>query len=242
MPKSSLIIPVYNEEKTILGVTLAALETSIEEIIITNDGSKDKTGDILREIGDNKRLQIINHPFRLGPGASRRTGISFAQAPVIGCFDADIRNVTPKMIESLFRPIFKGNADFVIANTKNGGRLSRNFAKPLISKFMPDLAFIERPLCGLFASRKSFLFPQRIEPEHAMLGILLDAYYARARITQINLGNIYHRRRHWSELVPRIKTEWSALAKRIPYSERNLHKLYDFLLTYSSHAQKEYTN
>jgi len=89
----SIIIPVYNEEKSIaltLEEILSIMEKSnIEyEIIVVNDGSSDKTGEILDKY-KNERIKVVNQDKNCGYGASIKTGIRFAKFDKIAITDAD---------------------------------------------------------------------------------------------------------------------------------------------------------
>jgi glycosyltransferase involved in cell wall biosynthesis len=90
-PAFSLVIPVYNEEKSI-ATTLNNLRQILElanckyEIIVVNDGSTDSTGDLLRSYLD---VRIIEHIKNRGYGASLKTGIRQAKYPIIAITDAD---------------------------------------------------------------------------------------------------------------------------------------------------------
>lgn len=90
--KLSIIIPVFNEEKTIrraLNKVLA--QTLVQEIIVVDDGSRDKTQNVLREIkSQNSKVKIIIHPKNLGKGAAVRTGISKATGDYVLIQDADL--------------------------------------------------------------------------------------------------------------------------------------------------------
>jgi len=87
----SIIIPAYNEEKSIKE-TINGLEKELAklnlnyEIIVVNDASTDKTGDVLKEISG---IQIINHPYNKGYGASLKAGIGKAKFENLLFFDAD---------------------------------------------------------------------------------------------------------------------------------------------------------
>ena len=86
----SIVIPVYNEEKAIgddLDTIMATMEGSgyTYEVIVMDDGSTDRTGDIARAKG----VKVIQHPINRGTGAARRTGIVQAQGEIIVMTDGD---------------------------------------------------------------------------------------------------------------------------------------------------------
>jgi glycosyltransferase involved in cell wall biosynthesis len=91
LPAFSVAIPVYNEEKGI-AATVSHLQEHLKplkcvyEIIVINDGSTDKTGQILRTFGD---IRIIEHPKNRGYGAALKTGIRQAKYPLVVITDGD---------------------------------------------------------------------------------------------------------------------------------------------------------
>lgn len=89
MPKISVIIPVYNAEKTIRQTVLSVLNQTFKdfELIIINDGSTDNTVNILQKISD-PRVFIHNFPNR-GLSASRNRGIKLASGDYISFIDSD---------------------------------------------------------------------------------------------------------------------------------------------------------
>ncbi len=90
MPLLSIIIPVYNEEKTIQQILekISALAIS-KEIIVVDDGSCDGTGKILRGM-QCEFLKIIHHTSNRGKGAAVLTGLSYAQGEFVITQDADL--------------------------------------------------------------------------------------------------------------------------------------------------------
>ncbi len=90
----SIVIPVYNEEKLIKETILKTINhinsvTFNYEIIVVNDGSKDKTPMILSEINDSK-LRIMNLDINKGKGKAVQTGILNSKGEIIIYFDADL--------------------------------------------------------------------------------------------------------------------------------------------------------
>ena len=77
IPPVSVIIPAYNEEKWI-GTTISSiLESGFPcEVIVVDDGSSDKTPQILKTFGES--IQVISHPVNKGKGAALVSGINDA--------------------------------------------------------------------------------------------------------------------------------------------------------------------
>ena len=89
MPLISVIVPVYNGEKTIRETIESALAQSLSdfELIVINDGSQDSTLDVLASIQD-PRIKIFSYP-NAGVAASRNRGISHSSGEFIAFLDAD---------------------------------------------------------------------------------------------------------------------------------------------------------
>lgn len=91
----SVFFPAYNEEANIENTVLKAKRVLQEiagkwEIIIVNDGSKDKTGDIAKKLSENdKRVRVITHSPNRGYGASLKSGFYNSRYPWIAFTDSD---------------------------------------------------------------------------------------------------------------------------------------------------------
>lgn len=105
----SIIIPVYNEEKTI-GIVLKSLHeialSNIEkEIVIVDDGSKDKSRQIISSfIKGKKEMRLVQHEKNKGKGAAVVTGFDNATGDILLIQDADLE-YNPKDIPKLLKPI-----------------------------------------------------------------------------------------------------------------------------------------
>lgn len=124
MPKLSIIIPVYNEIKTIdeilNRVMNASLQEGIEkEIIIVDDGSIDGTREYLKGLGNH--IKVIFHEKNKGKGAAVRTGFSAATGDYIVIQDGDLE-YNPDEYKDLLKPILDGKADVVYGSRFMSGR------------------------------------------------------------------------------------------------------------------------
>jgi len=132
MKTLSIIIPVYNEERTIDKildrVKKAELIEKIEkEIIVVNDCSTDDTGKIvLNYIEKNRDLVIkyFKHEKNIGKGASIRTGIRKASGKYLIIQDADLE-YEPNEYNILLKPVLEDFADVVYGSRFVGGKPHR---------------------------------------------------------------------------------------------------------------------
>ncbi|MCA1899691.1 MAG: glycosyltransferase family 2 protein [Chloroflexi bacterium] len=119
--KLSVIIPVYNEIESIRTILKRVQEQNLaHEIIVVDDGSKDGTRDILKEMDGKDGVRVILHERNQGKGAAVRTGMAAAQGDVLLIQDADLE-YDPRDYPTLLRPIREGVADVVYGSRFLGG-------------------------------------------------------------------------------------------------------------------------
>lgn len=113
LSKLSIVIPVFNEEKTIEKIIEAVEKADVplkKEIIIVDDGSIDGTRKILKKL--NSKYKIIFFDVNHGKGAALRRGFADATGDIVLVQDADLE-YTPKDYNVLIRPILEDRADVV---------------------------------------------------------------------------------------------------------------------------------
>lgn len=117
----SIIIPCFNEEKTIAQILKEIKEFNKYpiEIIIINDGSSDKTKSILENIND-ENIKVNHHNNNYGKGAAIQTGIKMAKGDLIIIQDADLE-YSPRDYNLLLRPFEEADADVVYGSRFLGG-------------------------------------------------------------------------------------------------------------------------
>ncbi len=128
----SIIIPAFNEEKTIHLIldkinSISLIDSIEKEIVIINDCSTDKTEDVIKKfITENPNITINynSHNVNQGKGAAIHTGIKHANGDFIVIQDADLE-YDPKEYNLLLSPIINGHADVVYGSRFIGGKPHR---------------------------------------------------------------------------------------------------------------------
>jgi len=117
----SVVIPVYNEVRTIEEVVARVRAIPLEkEILIVDDGSTDGTRRRLEDIVRHDDVKVLYHERNKGKGAALRTGFAAATGDVVIIQDADLE-YDPRDYRTLLEPILDGRADVVYGSRFLGG-------------------------------------------------------------------------------------------------------------------------
>ena len=152
----SVIIPCFNEVKTLNELLAAVKECGVEdlEIIIVDDCSTDGTRELLKSLNDDT-IKVFYHDFNKGKGAALRTGFKSATGDICIVQDADLE-YDPKEFPLLLDPIIKNKADVVFGSRFQSGRPHRvvyfwhrigNGVLTLLSNFFTDLNLSDMETC-----------------------------------------------------------------------------------------------
>ena len=172
--KISLCLPTLNEEKTIakeiiiLKSELMTRYPLLDEIVVVDSGSKDKTTEIARAYGADvyDAAKILPHlePYK-GKGENLWKALYITKGDIIVYLDADIKNIHHRFAYGLIGPLLlydhikfaKAFYDRPISIGKNkmrptgGGRVTELVIRPLFSLFFPELTQLIQPLSGEYA-------------------------------------------------------------------------------------------
>jgi len=154
--KLSVLIPVYNEERTLEEVVRRVSAVQIaKEIILVDDGSQDQSREILHRLNEESdraqdslnHIKVILQPFNQGKGAALKEALGHVTGDAVIVQDADLE-YDPKDYPSLLEPIQAGLADVVYGTRFAGGGAHRvlffwhsmgNRALTLLSNMLTNL-------------------------------------------------------------------------------------------------------
>jgi len=187
----SVLIPVYNEEKTIEEIISKVNNLPIEkEIIVVNDCSKDRTAEILRLLSFSN-LKVIHHASTRGKGAAVRTGIENSTGEYIFIQDANEEcglNDYSKLLEAIKSP----ELDLVL-----GSRFNKMSGKNIFFSLLFGIKLNDWLSHCLLIRRESLLklLPE-LKSTDIVFDILTKAARRKMRITEIPVSydqkNISH--------------------------------------------------
>ena len=186
----SIVIPAFNEEATVAQVVSVARKLEyVNEVIVVDDGSSDRTVEEAERAG----ATVISHLVNEGKGSAIKTGFKESHGDIVAFIDADISNFTASKIDKIIRPILEDKTD--ITKTKfarESGRVTELTAKPLLGFFFPEINY-EQPLSGQFAGKRSALNKIKFEKDYGVdVGIVLDADVHGIKILEVDIGDISH--------------------------------------------------
>jgi glycosyltransferase involved in cell wall biosynthesis len=175
----SLGLPALNEEETI-GSVITAVKRELmdrfpllDEIVVIDSQSTDRTRDIARDLGVPVKIHQETLPEdgkHRGKGEALWKSLQMLRGDIIAWIDTDIKNIHPRFVYGVVgpllrypriqyvkgfykRPIRIGGA----LQSTGGGRVTELTARPLLNFFFPELSGVIQPLSGEYAGRRSLL-------------------------------------------------------------------------------------
>jgi glycosyltransferase involved in cell wall biosynthesis len=157
--KISVVVPIYNEDKTIETLIAAVLDspTEVFEIILIDDASTDSSREtILRKVLPlDERIRLLYHERNQGKGAALRTGFREVTGDIVIIQDADLE-YDPNEYPKLIKPIVENKADVVFGSRFVGGQPHRviyfwhmvgNKFLTLLSNMLSDICLTDMETC-----------------------------------------------------------------------------------------------
>ncbi len=235
----SLAIPTLNEEKTIERIITILKEKLLDkyklldEIIVIDSGSTDKTREAAKKAGAAVYLasEILKRKGNYrGKGENLWKSLYVTKGDVICWIDADIKNIHPRFVYGLVgplltnknifftkafyqRPIRKGSETIPLG----GGRTTELCFRPLINMFFPLLSGFIQPLSGEYAGRRNKLERLPFFTGYGVeTGLLIDIQkkFSLRRIAQVDLVSRIHKNQNLSELSKQAFAILQVISKR----------------------------
>jgi glycosyltransferase involved in cell wall biosynthesis len=193
-----VVVPCYNEEATIQSLINLVLNSPwVAEIIVVDDGSKDRSREILASI-DNAKVRVVLHEVNQGKGAALRTGFKHATAEYVIVQDADLE-YDPTEYPVVLEPLLDDRADVVFGSRFLSGRPHRvlyfwhslgNKFLTLMSNMFTDLNLTDMETCYKCFRREVI---QSIDIEEDRFGFEpeITAKLAKSRVRIYEVGISY---------------------------------------------------
>lgn len=204
--KLAVIIPVFNEEKTIAGIIEKVLKRpETAEIVIVDDASSDSTRAVLEPFSRNPKIKIFYHENNSGKGAAVILGIQKVTAPYVIIQDADLE-YTPDDYPVVLEPLLSGKADAVYGSrfmhSPGQVRYFRHEMGNKVLTFMSNV-FTDIHLSDMETCYKAFRreVVQNLNLESKRFGIEVEitAKLAKARVLRIYEVPISYNPRRYNE-------------------------------------------
>jgi glycosyltransferase involved in cell wall biosynthesis len=209
----AVIIPAYNEEKTIAGVIRGVKDLGGEyHVIVINDCSVDNT----TERAEREGATVIELPFNLGIGGAVQTGYKYA---LLHGFDACVQvdgdgQHPPYQIPKLIEPLFADSFDLVVGSRFLGGNYRVPFMRALgirlISLFLRAVRgpSIKDTTSGFRASNRQAmaLFSKHYPQDYPEPEALLIAHLTKLRVAEVSVEMSY--REHGSSSITPLRSAY----------------------------------
>jgi glycosyltransferase involved in cell wall biosynthesis len=201
-PLLSVVIPVYNEEATLEKILARVLAVPVEkELVIVDDGSKDRSREILAELAAaDPRIRVILHERNLGKAGALATGFEQARGEIVIIQDADLE-YDPEEYPKILQPIFDGRADVVFGSRFQGHQARvhlffhyvANRLLTLASNICTNLNLTDMECCYK-AFRREILDVVKIESKRFAVEPELVQKVAKLGVKVYEVGVSYHGR------------------------------------------------
>jgi glucosyl-3-phosphoglycerate synthase len=236
----SVCLPARDEASTVgqnvelLRSTLVDRVGLVDEVLVVDDHSTDRTAEIARAAG--ARVVAVQDVLpELGSGAGKGEAlyksVAASEGDLIVWCDADILDFGPRFVVGLVGPLLarpeigfvKGFYDRPVDGAAHGGgRVTELMARPVIATMYPHLASIVQPLSGEYAGRRHLLEQLPFVQGYGVdIGLLIDIADLEGTevIAQVDLGTRRHRNRPLEQLSPQAL---AVLQTALGRSERGL--------------------
>ncbi|MDX8036170.1 glucosyl-3-phosphoglycerate synthase [Lentzea sp. BCCO 10_0856] len=214
----SVVLPALNEEETVgdvVRVVRPLLGTLVDELVVMDSGSTDRTVAVAAEAGARVVLRSDVVPWLEplpGKGEVLWRSLAATSGDLIVFLDSDLVDPETAFVTALLGPLLL-DADVHLVKgfyrrplrleSSGGGRVTELVARPLLNTLRPELSGVVQPLGGEYAATRSFLESVPFAAGYGVeIGLLLDVHriYGLSALAQVNLGVRKHRNRSLLQL------------------------------------------
>lgn len=229
----SVCLPARNEERTIGGIVTCIVDDLVatgvvDELVVIDDQSSDSTAAIAAAAGArvvNSASILPEHGSFHGKGSALWKSLFVTRGDVITWCDSDITEFGPRFVQGIVGALLcEDRVDFAKAfyrrperEKEGGGRVTELVARPLLSLFHPELAFLRQPLSGEYGGRREVLESLPFAGGYGVeIGLLIDYInrYGSEGLIQVDLDERHHRNRDLSDLGPQAMAITQAVLRR----------------------------
>ena len=233
----TVLVPARDEASTIAPIVrdLVAMRDDglVHQVLVAEHDSTDGTGEAAERLG--AEVVRTNDVFpELGPVAGKGDnlwrGLTAARGDIVCFVDADSADFGPHFVHRLVEPLSDAAVEYVKGSYRRpwregnevkasgGGRVTSLLARPLLRRFYPELAWLDQPLAGEMAARRSLFEAVPFTTGYGLeIGLLIDIYrrVGAAAITQVDLHSRQNRHRPLEELAPMSDAILESVAARL---------------------------
>jgi len=213
----SLALPALNEEKTV-GKVITTIKTKlmeevpiIDEIVLMDSNSTDRTREIARDLGVPVYIHqhlLTDMDPRTGKGEALWKSLLVTKGDIIAWIDTDIVNIHPRFVYGIIGPLLLNHNIQLVKGfyrrplrvgdkmqAGGGGRVTELTARPLLNLFYPELSGIVQPLSGEYAGRRKALERAPFFSGYGVeTGLVIDIFeqFGLGAIAQVDLQERIH--------------------------------------------------
>jgi glucosyl-3-phosphoglycerate synthase len=233
----TVLVPARDEAATIAPIVrdLVALRSDgfVQQVLVADHDSTDGTGEAAARLGAEVVRTGEVFP-ELGPVAGKGDnlwrGLTAARGDIVCFVDADSADFGPHFVHRLVDPLREPGVEYVKGfyrrpwragdeiKPTGGGRVTTLMARPLLRRFYPELAWLQQPLAGEMAARRSLFEALPFATGYDLeIGLLIDVYHrvGAAAIRQADLHSRQNRHRPLDELGPMSDAILESVAARL---------------------------
>ncbi|ANZ36279.1 glucosyl-3-phosphoglycerate synthase [Lentzea guizhouensis] len=228
----SVVLPALNEEETVgavVAVVRPLLGTLVDELVVMDSGSTDRTVAVAAEAGARVVLREDVVPWLEplpGKGEVLWRSLAATTGDLVVFLDSDLVDPETAFVTALLGPLLEVPDVHLVkgfyrrplrVESTGGGRVTELVARPLLNTLRPELSGVVQPLGGEYAATRSFLESVPFAAGYGVeIGLLLDVHrmHGLAALAQVNLGVRKHRNRSLLQLgVMSAQITGTALAR-----------------------------